>query len=180
MAKKSKKIGKEFIILSLEDIHPYENNPRLNEGAVPYVVESIKQCTDLDPIEVDENNVILSGHTRLLAMQQLRYKEADCIRYSGLTEAQKKKYRLLANKAAEKSFWDFDKLSEELEDLDFDNFDFGFDSQVEIQTNEDKTRKSINFNETISVCIDCENEEQAEIIFEKLQSEGYECRISTL
>lgn len=126
MAKKSKKIGKEFLVLSLEDIHPYENNPRLNEDAVPYVVESIKQCTDLDPIEVDENNVILSGHTRLLAMQQLGYKEADCIRYSGLSEAQKKKYRLLANKVAEKSFWDFDKLPEELEGLDFDGFDFGF------------------------------------------------------
>jgi hypothetical protein len=127
MAKKSKKIGKEFVVLSLEDIHPYENNPRLNEDAVPYVVESIKQCTDLDPIEVDENNVILSGHTRLLAMQQLGYKETDCIRYSGLTEAQKKKYRLLANKVAEKSFWDFDKLAEELDGLDFDGFDFGFD-----------------------------------------------------
>jgi DNA modification methylase len=126
MAKKSKKIGKEFLVLRLEDIHPYENNPRLNEDAVPYVVESIKQCTDLDPIEVDENNVILSGHTRLLAMQQLGYKEADCIRYTGLTEAQKKKYRLLANKVAEKSFWDFDKLPEELEGLDFDDFDFGF------------------------------------------------------
>lgn len=126
MAKKSKKIGKEFIVLSLEDIHPYENNPRLNEDAVPYVVESIKQCTDLDPIEVDENNVILSGHTRLLAMQHLGYKQADCIRYSGLTEAQKKKYRLLANKVAEESFWDFDKLPEELEGLDFERFDFGF------------------------------------------------------
>lgn len=180
MAKKIKKIGKEFIILKLEDIHPYENNPRLNEDAVPYVAESIKQCTDLDPIEIDENNVILSGHTRLLAMQQLGYKETDCIRYTGLTETQKKKYRLLANKVAEKSAWDFDKLPEELEVLDFDDFDFGFDSQVEIQINEGKTRKSINFNETISVCIDCENEEQAEIIFEKLQSEGYECRISTL
>lgn len=129
---KSKKIGKEFIVLSLDDIYPYGNNPRFNEDAVPYVVESIKQCTDLDPIEVDENNVVLSGHTRLLAMQQLGYKEADCIRYTGLTEAQKKKYRLLANKVAEKSFWDNEKLKKEIDDLDFEGFDFDFDLDFEI------------------------------------------------
>ena len=58
-------ITKEYITLNIEDIIPYENNPRINDDAVAGVVESIKQCGELDPIEVDENNVILSGHTRL-------------------------------------------------------------------------------------------------------------------
>ena len=64
-------ITKEYITLSIEDIIPYENNPRINDDAVAGVVESIKQCGELDPIEVDENNVILSGHTRLKAYEQL-------------------------------------------------------------------------------------------------------------
>ena len=86
---------------------------------------------DLDPIEVDENNVILSGHTRLLALKQQGFTETDVIRYTGLTEEQKKKYRLLANKTGEKATWDLDKLAEELDDLDFDGFDFGFDLDLD-------------------------------------------------
>lgn len=120
-------VKKEFITLPLGDLIPYENNPRDNEDAVDDVVESQEQCGDLDPIEIDENNVILSGHTRLKGMYRRGVKTADVIRYTGLTEEQKKKYRLLANKTGEKAKWDFDKLTEELDALDFGDYDFGFD-----------------------------------------------------
>ena len=121
-------ITKEYITLSIEDIIPYENNPRINNDAVAGVVESIKQCGELDPIEVDENNVILSGHTRLLAYKELGYDSISVLRITGLTEPQKRKYRLLTNKTGEVAAWDFDKLGLELEGLDFDGVDFGFES----------------------------------------------------
>ena len=101
---------KEFVTLKLSDIHPYQNNPRINDDAVDDVMESIKQCENLDPIEIDEDNVVLAGHTRLKALQKLKYKETECIRYSGLTEDQKRKYRILSNRTGEKAEWDFDKL----------------------------------------------------------------------
>lgn len=120
-------ISKELLKLSVADLVPYENNPRvISQDAVNACAESMRQCTNLDPIEVDENNVILSGHTRRLALMQLGIEEVDVVRYTGLTEAQKKKYRLLTNKTAEKSLWDFGKLDVELEDMDFEGFDFGF------------------------------------------------------
>lgn len=122
-----KNIKKEFVTVGLEELIPYENNPRKNEPAVPDVMASMEQCGDLDPIEVDENNVILSGHTRLLALKRLGETETEVVRYTGLTEKQKKKYRLLANKAAEKSEWDIDRLLEELDDLDFEGHDFGWE-----------------------------------------------------
>lgn len=127
-------IKKELRRMSIDELIPYENNPRRNDDAVADVAESIRQCEDLDPIEVDENMVILSGHTRLKALQQLGYEEADVMIYTGLTEEQKKKYRLLANKTGEKAGWDFEKLQQELKDLDFGDFDFGFhtDSDVNI------------------------------------------------
>lgn len=120
-------VTKRFETWPLEKIVPYENNPRRNDEAVADVAESIRQTENLDPIEVDENGVILSGHTRLKALRQLGYSETDVVIYEGLTEAQKKKYRLLANKTGEKSGWDFAKLEEELRDMDFGDFDFGFD-----------------------------------------------------
>ena len=118
---------KEFVKLSVDDIHPYPNNPRINDEAVAYVVESMNQTGNLDPIEIDENNVILSGHTRLLALEQLGVTETECVRYTGLTEEQKKKYRLLANKTGEVASWDEELLNMELGDLDFGGFDFGFE-----------------------------------------------------
>lgn len=120
-------IKKTFLKMKLTDIIPYENNPRYNDEAVDDVIESIKQCENLDPIEIDENNIILSGHTRHKALQKLGYTETDAIKYSGLTEKQKKKYRLLANKTAEKAKWNFEKLENEIFDVDFDGYDFGFD-----------------------------------------------------
>lgn len=122
-------IKKEFLTLPLAELVPYENNPRHNEEAVESVMESIRQTENLDPIEIDENGVILSGHTRKKALQELGFSETQVVRISGLTEEQKRKYRLLANKTNEISEWDFEKLREELEDLDFNGFDFGWDLQ---------------------------------------------------
>ena len=116
--------------LSLREIVPYENNPRHNDSAVDAVAESIKQCEYIAPIIVDEDNTILAGHTRLKAMQKLGKKEAEVMQVTGLTEAQKKKYRLLDNKTNELAMWDFNALALEIADLDFDGFDFGFENEI--------------------------------------------------
>ena len=79
-------IQKELLKMPVSDLVPYENNPRvISPEAVNACAESMRQCTALDPIEVDENNVILSGHTRRLALMQLHVDTADVVRYTGLT-----------------------------------------------------------------------------------------------
>lgn len=118
---------KEFLTVKIGDIKPYENNPRDNEAAILDVIASINQCQNLDPIEIDENGIILSGHTRLEALKRLGFEETEVVRYTGLTEEQKQKYRLLANKTGERASWDYNKLALELEGLDFEGYDFGFD-----------------------------------------------------
>jgi hypothetical protein len=126
-------LKKEFVTAPLEKLIPYENNPRINDEAIPDVIESIKQCENLDPIEVDENFVILSGHTRYAALKKLGYTETEVVQYEGLSEEQKRKYRILANKTNELADWDFSKLEQELADLDFSDFsfDFGLDDNLQ-------------------------------------------------
>ena len=110
--------------LKLTDIVPYENNPRKNDDAVNAVAESIRQCTYVTPIIVDENKVILAGHTRYKALKALGIEEVPCLICDGLTEEQKKKYRYLDNKTGEKATWDLMKLEVELEGVDLEGFDF--------------------------------------------------------
>lgn len=114
----------EIVTRNLKDIHPYERNPRKNDNAVDAVAESIKQCGYIAPIIVDEGGVILAGHTRYKALQKLGRSECEVIVKEGLSEEQKRKYRILDNKTAELASWDFDLLETELEGLDFGDFDF--------------------------------------------------------
>lgn len=113
---------------SLNEIHPYEKNPRKNDDAVKYVAESIKQFGFKVPIIIDADGVIVAGHTRYKAAKKLGLKTVPCIVADDLTDEQIKAFRLADNKVAEKAEWDFNLLASELEDLfDFDMCAFGFD-----------------------------------------------------
>ena len=125
--------------LKLADIKPYENNPRKNDDAVNAVAESIKQCSYIAPIIIDEDGVILAGHTRYKALKKLGYKECEVVIASDLTEEQKKKYRLYDNKTAEMASWDQKKLSAELCDVDFQGYDFG---QPEIALPDEESKEA--------------------------------------
>jgi hypothetical protein len=114
----------EIKVMKLTDVVPYENNPRKNDQAVDAVMESIKQCGYVAPIIVDENHIILAGHTRYKALKKLGKKEAEVIIRSGLSDEQKRKYRILDNKTSEFAEWDFEKLESEIADLDFSDFSF--------------------------------------------------------
>lgn len=134
--------------LKITDVFPYENNPRKNDDAVNAVAESIKQCSYITPIIVDENHIILAGHTRYKALKALKYEEITCLVCDGLTEEQKKKYRFLDNKTGEKATWDLMKLEVELEGVDLEGFDFfGMAEDFTVETDaERKTNGSTEFD----------------------------------
>jgi len=116
--------------VSVDEITPYENNPRNNEGGVGAVANSIRKFGWRVPILVDEENVIIAGHTRLKAAKKLGLERVPIVVASGLTPAQCKAYRLADNKTSELSHWNFDTLNIELDDLlkfpDIDMGEFGF------------------------------------------------------
>lgn len=124
------KINIEY--LSIDELIPYENNPRINDDAVEKVAESIKQFGFKVPIIVDEANIIIAGHTRLKSAKLLGLDEVPVIRAKDLSEEKVKAFRLADNKVAEYSEWDYEKLEQELNEiLDIDMADFGFDELLE-------------------------------------------------
>lgn len=131
----------KFEKVKLEDIKPYPGNPRKNDEAVNMVAESIKQCSYITPIILDEDRIILAGHTRYKALKALNFEEVDCLICENLTEEQKKKYRYLDNKTGEKATWDLMMLEKELEGLELGDFDF-FGTMEEIEKSIGSERKT--------------------------------------
>lgn len=117
----------EIESIKIEDIKPYENNPRINDEAVEGVKESIKQFGFKIPMVIDKNNVIVCGHTRYKASVALGLKEIPCIRADDLTDDQIKAFRIADNKVSEVAEWDLNKLQIELEDISLDMSPFGVD-----------------------------------------------------
>lgn len=116
----------EIVNKRIEELRPYENNPRFNDDAVQYVANSIKEFGFKVPIIIDKNNTIVAGHTRYKASLELGLKEVPCIVADDLTDEQIKAFRLADNKVSEFSSWNYDFLDEEIEGInDIDMSLFG-------------------------------------------------------
>lgn len=119
----------------IEEIKPYENNPRFNDDAVEYVANSIKEFGFKVPMVIDKNGEIVAGHTRYKAALELGLEEVPCIIADDLTDEQIKAFRLADNKVSEQSSWNYELLSDEINDIiDINMNEFGFlDDDIEIE-----------------------------------------------
>ena len=166
--------------IAVKDLIPYEKNTKKHDDVqINNVAESIKQYGFVQPIVIDKNNVVVIGHCRLLAAKKLKMQEVPCVCVDDFTEEQVKALRIVDNKSNE-SPWDFDFLADELAEINLDAFNFDFGVNFDDDDTEIKEREEIALNESISVVVECDNDEEAETIFEKLSEEGYKCHISTL
>jgi len=114
----------------LDSVTPYARNPRKPADAVAKVSASIKEYGWRQPIVVDEENVIIAGHTRLMAAKRLGLDEVPVHVATGMTPQQVKAYRLADNRVAAEAEWDEDLLALELSELSDSDFDLsltGFD-----------------------------------------------------
>ena len=116
----------EIIMRNVDDIIPYENNPRDNDNSVDAVVESIKNFGFLVPIVIDKDNVLVAGHTRIKALKKMGIKTVPCILADKLTEDQIKAYRLADNMTSMNSKWNGKLVRLEMKNLpEFDFTKFG-------------------------------------------------------
>lgn len=115
----------------INEVKPYPNNPRDNDGGVDAVANSIKEFGWQQPIVVDKDNVIIVGHTRYKAAKKLGMDKVPVVVASNLSDEQVRAYRLADNKTGELTDWDMSLLDDELGDIaDIDMSDFGFDLDI--------------------------------------------------
>ena len=98
----------------VDAIKPYENNPRINDGAVDAVAASVREFGWRQPIVVDAEGVIVVGHTRWKAAVKMGLTEVPVHVARDLTPEQARAYRIADNKAAEGSDWNYELLPIEL------------------------------------------------------------------
>lgn len=153
----------KIVMMFTDELIPYNNNPRVNDGAVDAVAKSIEEFGFRNPIIVDKNNVIIAGHTRLKASQKLGLKKVPVIVADDLTDEQANALRLVDNKTNELAEWDFARLKDELDKLpltiDMSAFDFDMeeiDSEVkrliddDTDTTEDEAPEVDEENEPVT------------------------------
>ena len=177
--------------LAVDSLIPYARNSRTHsEEQVTKIAASIKEFGFLNPVIVDGDNGIVAGHGRVMAAKKLGMAEVPVIEASHLTEAQRRAYVIADNRLALDSAWDVDLLKIELSDLDAHGFDLaltGFDD-IELaslfdenpEEDEEKDLKEESYNEVFNIIIECKDEAEQEKIFNRLDSEGYKCRVQSL
>lgn len=153
--------------INVDDLKPYENNARKNKAAVAIVKQSINKYGFRNPILIDENKVIIAGHTRLEAAIELGIIKVPVIEINDLTENQIKAFRIMDNKSGEFAQWDKDLLREEFHALeDTDEFNFtGFssneitsiwDEKISVNGSEEEATKVEHLGKIVITCPKCD------------------------
>ena len=117
-----------FERLKPSDLRPYVNNARThNRHQLRRLKKLIKQYGFTNPILVDEDNIVIGGHARLIAALELGLETVPTIRIAGLTETEKKALRLADNAIALDASWDIELVKIELDAISLDK---GFDIEL--------------------------------------------------
>jgi ParB-like chromosome segregation protein Spo0J len=173
--------------MEIEKLIPYARNSRTHsDEQVAQLAASIREFGWTNPILIDGENGIIAGHGRLAAARKLGLKKIPVIELSHLSPTQKKALIIADNKLALNAGWDNDLLALEFEELELEGFDLqllGFD-KIELgklfDNEEDKPLKEESYNEVFNVIVECKDEGEQEKIFNRLDSEGYKCRVQSL
>lgn len=165
--------------LPISEITPYARNAKQHpQEQVEQIKRSIEEFGFNDPLALWHGEIV-EGHGRYLAALELGLDTLPVIKLDNLTDEQRKAYALVHNKLTMNSGFDLDLLEIELEDItDINMQDFGFSFDDDNES--ENERREAKYTESISIIIDCESDEEAETIYERLTEEGYKCRISTL
>lgn len=109
---------------STDSLWTNEKNTRVHsEEQIEQIASSIREFGFTNPILIDEKNVVLAGHGRLLAAQHLSLEDVPVIRLDNLTEKQKRAYVIADNKLALNSEWNDELLQMEIQALHSEDFD---------------------------------------------------------
>lgn len=119
--------------IPIEQLKAYEKNAKIHTPEqIEQIKNSIQEFGMNDPIGIwGKDNLIVEGHGRLQACKELGVKEVPVIRLDDLTDEQRRAYTLVHNQTTMNTGFDLDVLNEELDNIDIDMSDYGFDIEID-------------------------------------------------
>lgn len=140
----------------INEIKPYKRNPRVNDKAIEYLMNSVKEFGFKVPITIDKDNVIITGHTRYEVAKRLGMDKIPTIKILDLDDNKIKAFRLADNKVGEIAQWDYEKLRQELMELKtIDKELLGFEEDVEFSWDNIEEISLDNYEEPEHIIIQC-------------------------
>lgn len=182
-------------LVDIDKLIPYENNARVHGSELEFLKNMIKdpKIGFRDPIEVDGDMIIVSGHGRRQAAIELGMTKVPCLIHKDMHGEASDVYRMTANRASDLSGYDFDKLNFEtarLKDLGWDMTTFGFEdmAQFDMGDNTETTdTENIEFitepdplvkeEQEYKIMVSLPSKEAQDELFEDLVRKGYNCQI---
>ena len=178
------------LAIPIEQIHTDAQNVRRHpDENLDAITKSLEAFGQQKPIVVDKHQTCLAGNGTLLAARALGWTHLAAVT-TGLSGSSARAYAIADNRTTDTSDWDMDKLAQQLavlqNEMDFDHFTTGFDdSQIEDAIDkamqiEDASMRDVAIADSYQVLVACADEVQQRQLFERLEKEGFQCRVLTL
>lgn len=127
----------------MDKIKPYWQNPRQNDEAVAVVRKSIERYGYNVLITVDTDGVIIGGHTRYKALQEMGWQKVPVMVLDHLDADQIRQFRIADNKTQEFAEWEPVLLAQELREIDVDALKpFFAEGEIEVLVEDSVTPKN--------------------------------------
>jgi len=167
-------------IMKLSAIKQNPNNPRsINKDKFNKLVKSIEEfprMLELRPIVLNKDNIVLGGNMRLKACKQIGLTEVPVVYADDLTEEEQRQFIIKDNVGF--GDWDWELLANEWDVSDLN--DWGLDLwQPEEDADKELTDVSDKINDVFKIEVEVDNEQELQLLYDKLTTEKYKCRILT-
>ena len=170
-------------LIEINLINEYENNVKIHtDEQIEQIIMSIQKYGNNDPIAIDENNTIIEGHGRFLALKRLGYTTIPVIKLGHLTDEQKREYILIHNKLTMNTGFDMEKLEKELDEIETDLSIYGFEQFEEFFEEMEEELEEIDEEpkeETVKLTIKLSKTEY-EAVVNKLETINNDHRLALL
>lgn len=160
-----------------------EYNPRqLTKDQYSQLKDSIKRFGLVDPLIVNKNkerkNILVGGHQRFKIAKEMGIDEIPCVEVDLTLDAEKELNIRLNKNVGE---WDYDALANYFDVGELTDWGFSND-ELQFYEDEEKEIKDLSndLNNMYEVIIECQSEQEQELVYDKLIKESYNCRILTL
>lgn len=113
--------------MDIDKLRLWEKNPRFNDEAAERLAKVLKKHGFIDPVIIDENNIVRAGNTRVKAAKLAGIKSVPVLIVNFKNEQAAEAYSIADNKANEWAKWDYLGLKEIIDSIgDYNYEDIGF------------------------------------------------------